>query len=70
MIYTFLALSQSDLTHDRHQFQNDLNEYYASETVKHQQLYLGNVQMYCVVYLEEFWHRAIIEEIKENGIIK
>uniref|UniRef100_A0A1A9V5Z9 Tudor domain-containing protein n=1 Tax=Glossina austeni TaxID=7395 RepID=A0A1A9V5Z9_GLOAU len=58
---------KSDLTHDQHQFQNDLNEYYGSETIKHQQLYLGSVQMYCVVRLEEFWHRAIIEEIKENG---
>uniref|UniRef100_A0A1A9ZEA0 Tudor domain-containing protein n=1 Tax=Glossina pallidipes TaxID=7398 RepID=A0A1A9ZEA0_GLOPL len=57
---------KSDLTHDQHQFQNDLNEHYASETIKPQQLYLGSVQMYCVVCLEEFWHRAVIEEIKEN----
>ncbi|KAL9891373.1 uncharacterized protein LOC119635076 isoform X2 [Glossina fuscipes] len=60
---------KSDLIHDQRQFQNDLNEYYTSQTNKHEQLYLGSVQMYCVVCLEEFWHRAIIEEIKENGYV-
>uniref|UniRef100_A0A1A9W2S8 Tudor domain-containing protein n=1 Tax=Glossina brevipalpis TaxID=37001 RepID=A0A1A9W2S8_9MUSC len=60
---------KNDLIHEQQQFQNDLNECYGSTTIKHKQLYLGTIQMYCVVCLDESWHRAVIEEIKKDGYI-
>ncbi|XP_059217931.1 uncharacterized protein LOC106084621 isoform X3 [Stomoxys calcitrans] len=61
---------KEDSVHDKASLVHDLNVFYGPQINNHQQIYLPLMQMCCVVFLNETWHRAAIEEIKDEGSIK
>ena len=47
----------------------ELDQYYNNDKIKIQQIYLATTQMCCAIKLNDIWHRAVIDEIKGNGLL-
>lgn len=60
---------QRDQLEEKCNLTTALNTHYGSSDGKRQRIYLGSVQMCCAVCIDEIWYRAVIEEIKERGML-